>query len=143
MNREEYLERAIEMSVRGEKHPHAVLTEDQVKEIKHAVWQREQIREWIRGNVSEAALCKKYEMTKRELWEFRDCVTEIAQARKQRQEMQAFVTNNLTNLALAKRFNVSGRTIDSIVQNRRWVHVEAGRGMVHRIPVFQNLQSTG
>lgn len=142
MNREEYLERAVEMAMRGEDHPHALLTEAQVKEIKHAAWQRKQIRAWVRDNVSEAALCRRHGLTRRKLWEFRNCVTEIKQAKTQRDEMNSFVSQNLTNAALAKRFNVSQNTIDSIVRGLRWVHVDTERGVVHRRPALQNLQGS-
>jgi len=119
MKRDEYLERASELAARGEALPQAVLTEDQVREIRHAAWKRKEIRAWVRDNVSDML--------------FRS---------REREELTAFVSENLTNRALANKYSVHTNTIYDIIHHLRWVHVDAARGLVARKPVMETMQGS-
>lgn len=142
MNREEYRQRAVELAVRGEDLPQSVLTEEQVREIRHAAWKRKEIRAWVRDNVSDGALQKKLGITKRQLWDWRESVAQIRDARRDREELNSFVTENLTNAALAKKFNVNINSIYRIINGFRWIHVDAERGMVSRRPAMEVMQGS-
>jgi len=142
MKRDEYLERASELAARGEALPQAVLTEDQVREIRHAAWKRKEIRAWVRDNVSDMAVCKKLGITRRQLWDWRDSIPAIKEAKREREELTAFVSENLTNRALANKYSVHTNTIYDIIHHLRWVHVDAARGLVARKPVMETLQGS-
>jgi hypothetical protein len=60
MNRDEYLIRAIELAPRGMDLPWSKLTPLEVDAIRSAARQRENLRQYIRDNLSNAALAKAF-----------------------------------------------------------------------------------
>ena len=60
VNRAEYLPRAREWVRRGQDLPHARLSEEDIKEIRSAVAQRESLRSHIRQTLSNAALASRF-----------------------------------------------------------------------------------
>ncbi len=60
MTRGEYLTRAREIARRGEQLPQTKIRDDDVAAIKSAFRQREELRRYIRENLSNAALASRY-----------------------------------------------------------------------------------
>ena len=76
MNRATYLVRAREFTPRGQDAPHARLTDADVHAIRSAQVQRDNLRRYIRDELSNAALAQKFgvsvraveRVTMRETW---------------------------------------------------------------------------
>lgn len=60
LERREYLQRARELAVRGQDLPQAKLLDLDVVAIRSAVKQRENLRQYIRDNLSNDALAKQF-----------------------------------------------------------------------------------
>lgn len=60
MNRDDYLMRAHEFAPRGMALPQTRLTPENVKEIRHAKWKREDLRQYITEELSNEALAAKF-----------------------------------------------------------------------------------
>jgi hypothetical protein len=60
MDRVEYLVRAREFASRGNDLPHARLIAADVKEIRRAVQQREELRRYIAENLTNTALARRF-----------------------------------------------------------------------------------
>lgn len=60
LHRAEYLSRRTEFAVRGEDLPHTKLTDQQVLAIRTAAAAREQLRGFIRDNLSNDALARAH-----------------------------------------------------------------------------------
>lgn len=58
--RDEYLLRAIEFAARGEQLPQTKLTKDNVIDIKSALVQRENLRQYINENLTNKALAHRF-----------------------------------------------------------------------------------
>jgi len=140
MNRDEYRSRAVEVSARGEDLPQAILTTDQVREIRQAAWKRKEIRDYIRDNLSDAAMCKKHGISSRRLWDWKDAIPEVRQARIDRANLLSFVTENLTNQALARKYKTHPNNIFKIINRMGWVHVDSEGRVVPRKPSLEALQ---
>jgi hypothetical protein len=62
MHRDEYMSRAREFALRGQELPQAALLDLEVIEIRRAHKQREELLEFIREELSNAALSKKFKV---------------------------------------------------------------------------------
>lgn len=60
MNRDDYLMRAHEFAPRGADLPHTKLTPEIVRETRAAAEKRKELLDYIRENLSNAALAKKH-----------------------------------------------------------------------------------
>lgn len=63
--RNEYLLRAVELAPRGELLPQAKLTREQVLDIKSAVIQRDGLKTYIKDNLTNNALAKRFGVHRR------------------------------------------------------------------------------
>lgn len=63
--RNEYLLRAVEFAPRGELLPQAKLTRAQVLDIKSALIQRDGLRQYIKNNLTNDALAKRFGVHRR------------------------------------------------------------------------------
>lgn len=63
--RDEYLLRAVEFALRGELLPQAKLTREQVLDIKSAVIQRDGLKQYIKDNLTNNALAKRFGVHRR------------------------------------------------------------------------------
>jgi transposase len=76
VNRFHYLQRAREFQPRGADLPHAKLTEEQAADILSCVRQRDNMRQYIKQNLSNEALAQRFgvslrcieRLTSRETW---------------------------------------------------------------------------
>lgn len=63
--RDEYVLRAVELAPRGELLPQAKLTREQVLDIKSAVIQRDGLKTYIKDNLTNKALAKRFGVHRR------------------------------------------------------------------------------
>lgn len=65
LSRNDYLLRAVEFAPRGELLPQAKLTREQVLDIKSAVIQRDGLKQYIKDNLTNNALAKRFGVHRR------------------------------------------------------------------------------